>query len=144
MAIVDLNYNQPSILPCDFLDSINITDGVMQPDESILFDRIKYANGTYKTINYSYTWENEPKFHQTNAYIRGCIPKSKPFIRLFCPRGLENLNCPSYKAVQNHQQKILDENNEEIMVILSDYFGFLFDAPCKISWIDNYTLFYVK
>ncbi|XP_031641197.1 G-protein coupled receptor Mth2-like [Contarinia nasturtii] len=144
VSALNFNYNHPYKLQCDFDDSVNITDGVRQADDSILFDNIKYEKDTYKMINYTYTWESEVQtFRKTDAYIRGCIPKSKPFIRLFCRRGVENRNCPSHSAIRNHPQKIIDENNEEITVTLDDHFGFQFDAPCKTTCPEiNYTLFY--
>lgn len=113
-------------LPCSFLDSVNISEGALQYDSSIIFDNITYTKYSHIT----YTLENGSIFHQTNPYTRGCIPKNKPFIRLHCPYGLAYQDCPSYRNIQNLQQNIVNENNE-IILTSNHKFGYLFDQPCS-------------
>lgn len=141
-----VSINLFSDLPCPFLESVNITGGASQYDSSIIFDNITYTN--YAHI--AYTFENGSILHKTNPYIRGCIPKNKPFLRLKCPFGLAYHDCPSYRNIQNLKQDIFNKNNETILT-LNHTFGYLFDKPCsKTDYTDpddeeeKYTILPVK
>lgn len=122
---ISKKYNK---LPCAFLESVNITDGIIQPDKSVIFENVTYTKYSYIT----YTLENNTIRHKTAKYVRGCKPATeiKPFLRLHCPFGMNDKDCPSYQNVRNFQQKVRFHDGNETIVTLDQHFGFLFDRPC--------------
>ncbi|XP_058464529.1 G-protein coupled receptor Mth2-like isoform X3 [Malaya genurostris] len=71
-------------LPCDFLDSINITDGVLSRDGSITHDGIRYEAVNFAMVNYSY--DASGKKIDAPDYIRGCVCQVKSCVWLCCPK----------------------------------------------------------
>lgn len=58
-------------LPCRFLDSVNITDGIKQDDGSIIFRGTRIPRNQYAKINYIF--ENGTKHVQVDPHTRGCL-----------------------------------------------------------------------
>ena len=75
-------------LPCNYLDSINITDGKLQPDSSIIFNDITYPKDQYFDINYILQNGSKTHINVNSTYRRGCLCNIKPCIRLCCPAGV--------------------------------------------------------
>ncbi|XP_055317784.1 G-protein coupled receptor Mth2-like [Sitodiplosis mosellana] len=113
-------------LPCEFLESVNITGGKFQADDSIIFENIAYTKYAYLT----HVLENGTTSRKTNSYLRGCIPENRPFIRLLCPFGTTGEDCPSYQNVRNLKHAVKFDGQNKQNLTLDHYFGFLFDQPC--------------
>lgn len=137
-------------LPCDFLDSINITNGILQKnDKSILFNDMKFTQDHYATINY--VIENGTTRVSAKPYIRGCICDNRPCIRLCCPYGKfldsrikEGSKCRSHDAAKRFEVEILDANNKLQNITLDDHFAFVDDKPCNnIYKADKYNITHV-
>lgn len=118
-------------LPCDFLDSINITEGIRQSDKSIIYNNMTFHQDQYAKINYKL--ENGTARVAVDPYIRGCVCIDKPCIRLCCPYGtfVEGRNCRSHDAAKNFDAEILDANDKPENVILDDLFAYVDDRPCN-------------
>lgn len=106
-------------LPCEFDDSINITDGNVLPDGSILHHGIKYAKGQFETVNYRFV--NNAKRVKVDAHVRGCPCNVKPCIRLCCPLGSfvnvselkrgtiqQEIPCYPHVAAENYRSEVYD------------------------------------
>lgn len=96
-------------LPCYFFDSINITDGLRQLDESIRFDGIDFPRHQYSVLNYIV---DDGERIATKPYIRGCLCNIKPCFRLCC----------SNQLIED-STNILDDNcNEELTQMEGEVF----------------------
>lgn len=120
-------------LPCDFFDSLNITDGARQTNESILFNGLEFPAGQYVNLNYTLKYDIE---HVTvTPYIRGCICNRMSCIRLCCPFGSIQINsdeCQPNEAARN--VRVFSENyqNKQMTDVEQDnYFAFVDSYPCK-------------
>lgn len=123
-------------LPCEFEDSINITDGSIQPDGSILNDGTKYTKQQIYTVNYR--MDNNNKRIKANAHLRGCPCMVKPCLRLCCPLGsfvnmselkrgteLQTIPCYRHEAAKNFQSEVFDSISHQSQVqILDEYFSY--------------------
>lgn len=69
-----------SELPCDFSDSINITDGILYSNNSIIFDDLEFPLGQY--VKLDHTLVNGIAPVTVTPYTRGCICNRMPCIRL--------------------------------------------------------------
>lgn len=132
-------------LPCKFLDSINITDGVMQSDKSIIFDETKYTMNQYSRINY--ILDNETQHIPVEPYLRGCLCNIKPCIRLCCPYGSIHVNANGEKGCRKHdvahqfESEIHAENSNVKALLENHAFGYVDDRPCsKFYLAENYTM----
>ncbi|KAJ6642043.1 G-protein coupled receptor Mth2 [Pseudolycoriella hygida] len=76
-------------MPCNFLDSTNITGGVINNvDDSIEFDGISYPKHLYAT--YDYEFISDSFRQEVEPHKRGCtcdIDPKKSCVRMCCPRG---------------------------------------------------------
>lgn len=97
---------------CEFYNSINITDGVINADQSITHNHVNYSIFQYKDFDYIYDDNNT----QVNVpeHKRGCVCLVKTCIRLCCIKGqkynFENKKCERdskitkfYVAIQHMQ-----------------------------------------
>lgn len=135
-------------LPCHFFDSKNITGGIKQSDDSIIFDGIIYPNDQYATVNYEL---NKGKNTVVTPYIRGCTCNIKPCLRLCCPLGKihkkENgtMVCRDHEAARNFKSEVLHDNNETKILNLDDHFAYVDGHPCKTMYIeDDYQITHVR
>lgn len=130
-------------LPCNFLDSINITGGNrFLLDESIEFNSIVYKRTQYARINY--ILENGIDKVIVDPYIRGCICNIRACIRLCCPLGtlhtrtLDGMTvCRDHEKGRNLHAEIVHENNETEIVPLHNYFSYVEGHPCKFLYFDD-------
>lgn len=138
-------------LPCHFLDSINITGGVLNADKSILFGKILYPPSQYATIDYILEEGIEPV--TVDSYIRGCVCNIKPCLRLCCPLGsIQSMKdngsvvCQNHDTAKNFKAEVLHENNETKILHLDQYFGYVEGRPCKFEYTidDNHTITHVR
>lgn len=147
--IVNLKYGHS--LPCDFLDSINITGGTVQPDASVLFKNITYPRDQYFDINYVLRNGSKTRVNVNSTYRRGCLCNIRSCIRLCCPDGVfynnVNFKCEHHatKLAKHFEHDVLDVNNNTKSWILDDHFAFAYAKPCQGMFIadDSYDLTYV-
>lgn len=141
--------NASNELPCHELDSVDITDGLRQQDESIMFDNNVYPQDQYATVDYILV--NGEKQFDDYVHIRGCACKNKPCIRLCCPKGTyrENNNgtkeCVPHHEAQNFYAEVLDKYNDKPEIeSLESIFAFVDGYPCKLmNPIENYEITHV-
>lgn len=142
------SYSFDGQLPCDFHDSVNITDGFRHPNKSISFDNIVFSFDEYATVDYVLNGTERVK---TESHIRGCPCTIRPCIRLCCPYGsfVENtledfsIECSKNEAAKNFEVPLLDTNNVTTTVNLDHYFGYI-NMMCRTyEMVENITLYKV-
>lgn len=69
-------------LPCDFHDSINITDGIHHFNGSIFFNGLEFTPDQYIRTNHNLT--KSMQRIRVEHYTRGCICNVKPCYRFCC------------------------------------------------------------
>lgn len=120
--------------PCNYLDTINITDGEKNDgDDSIMFEGISYSKAFYAI--YDYELVNELYRQSVAPHTRGCtcdINPSKSCVRMCCPRGtyLENDNCIANDSVFNLDVSFLNDEGDVIEGNIFDYFNYVVGKPC--------------
>lgn len=125
-------------LPCHFLDSINITSGTLQPNNSILFNGNQFSHDHYALVDY--ILKSGEKRVPVAPHYRGCLCDFKPCIRFCCPFGSIAVNknktkkCQPHEAARHLESEIFDHNNEAKLVRFDEHFGIVDDRPCKISY----------
>lgn len=116
--------------PCNYLDSINITDGAFNDDDgSITFEGIYYPS--YLHAVYDYEFVNESYRQPVAPHVRGCTCKLAPCIRMCCPRGqyLYRTNCYANDSVSDLSVSVSDgENFDEEKVF--EIFNYVVGKPC--------------
>lgn len=157
VGLVSLNWCNASILsdklPCHYLDSINITDGVRQSDGIILHNGIRFAKDQYAQINYKYKLNDGDERITVAPYIRGCLCNNdnKPCLRLCCPNGTfykpgapEEERCLNHTEATQFQTNVINENNKIEKRVLDEYFAYVHDIPCSEYYkADDYGITHV-
>lgn len=123
-------------LPCHFLDSINITDGMLLLNKSIIYDGITFPDNQYAKIDYILkSGENRAP---VEPHYRGCLCKLKPCMRVCCPRGSileinnDNSHCLPHKEVAKFEGKVIDlTKNETKHVQFDQHFAIVDNFPCS-------------
>lgn len=119
-------------LPCHFLDSINITDGIYQPNKSVFYGGTVYPEGQYAEIDY--ILNEEGKNETVKLHRRGCLCSLKPCIRICCTF----FDCPiGPKSNESYESLILDENNNSKLVRLDQQFGIIKENPCPTLYFEE-------
>lgn len=67
-------------LPCQFIDSIDISEGALQPNQSIVYDGVEFTPADYAEVDYDLI--NGVERISTQPYARGCLCNRKPCIRV--------------------------------------------------------------
>lgn len=154
IGLLSLNWSDAFLLgrelPCHFLDSINITAGVIRNDKSIVYKNVTYSKNQYAKINYII--ENGSTRITVEPYLRGCLCNNKPCIRLCCPFGTfsdltvkQGRKCRSDEAAKEYEATIFDEFNEDHNVTLDHHFAYVDDRPCnKFYLAKDYKMKYVR
>lgn len=132
-------------LPCDFVDSINITGGVEFSNNSILFEGIVYNQ--YATVNF--IW-NGTKQTQVEPHIRGCPCLQTPCIRLCCPYG-SFVELFDYGSVQKchqseeakHFESEVIQYNETKTIRMEEHFGFVDPICNNYYYADDFKIYTV-
>ena len=112
-------------LPCEFIETANITGGYKDVNQSFIYKSEIYPIGTYQEFDYV---EDLHQIKKTvDPHIRGCICKLKPCIRLCCQGHDENiLNCFESKTFM-----IINEDEEEEIINKSgDKYGVIVGRSC--------------
>lgn len=137
-------------LPCDFLDSVNITDGAMQSDRSIIFDNTKFTANQYSLIDYIIA--NGTHRLPAEPHLRGCLCNRKPCIRLCCPYGTVHQRVPNVGIICRKldtpiefESEINAENSKVKTLLENHHFEYITHRPCESFYmVDNYTMTEVK
>lgn len=141
IGFASLNWSNGFILsrelPCHYLDSINITDGIKQKDGSILYNKNRFTKDQYTKVNY--ILENGVERIIVPPYLRGCLCNNKPCIRFCCPVGsfhdptaTGKRKCSQNESAQQFESDILDDTqNKRQKVILDQHFAYVDDKPCS-------------
>lgn len=123
-------------LPCHFLDSINITDGALQPNKSIIYDGVAFPNNQYAKIDY--ILKSGEKRTPVEPHYRGCLCNLKPCMRVCCPHGSileinnEDSHCLPHKEAAKFEGKIVDPTKNETMHVQFDqHFAIVDNFPCS-------------
>ncbi|XP_055606807.1 G-protein coupled receptor Mth2-like isoform X3 [Uranotaenia lowii] len=143
----DLNFEMlKSDLPCDFLDSVNITGGSFDHDGTITFQNVRYPVASYARINYSYVSEEIDEENvkitrvEVDYYIRGCVCVIKKCVWVCCDNILSYKNelpypwCEMYKPedLSHMEVPLLDGSDSTMLLDENDFF-----FPWRI--VDHYT-----
>lgn len=125
-------------LPCQFLDSINITDGSLQQNKSMIYDGVEFTAADYAQVDY--TLNRGVERIPAESHIRGCLCNRKPCIRFCCPfgsvLGIRNASktCVSYEAA-NHE--ILHRNETKELKNLGDFSLINENYPCQRMYVGD-------
>lgn len=135
------------VLPCDFQDSINITDGTRDPnDNTIEFNNLLFHKNQYAELNYDIDKKTKSR-KATAPYFRGCPCSIKPCIRLCCPFGKAVLNasrCENYEDAEDLIHEVLDSDHKSKLVHLNEEFSFVYPyLEGNRYQTDEYTLTHV-
>lgn len=118
-------------VPCSFRDSINITDGYRDSDDSILFDGLLFRSNDYGSYNYEFI--NDTVRRAIQPHLRGCICRLKDCVRMCCPRGqhYNESKCNVDEKFANINIDILESDNSTTSAInLFDTFAHINGRPC--------------
>ena len=127
LAIKSASSNVLNEGPCNFLDTVNITEGWKDINGDFHYKEIIFRFGTY--AEYSYIFENNTEKVPVEPHFRGCICKYKPCVRICCkPSDDENKkNCLISDTLLNIP---IEDGEEKNISIYTDEFGVLFGKPC--------------
>lgn len=137
-------------LPCPFLDSINITNGIFQPNKSIIFDGTVFPEGQYAEINYILNEGSERE--SVKLHIRGCICSLRPCIRFCCSVGSYlvtidgSIDCKFNESIESSESLVLDQDNKLKRVKLDEQFEIIDEKPCTELYFveEKYQITYVR
>lgn len=128
-----------SKLPCFFFDSINITDGVHQSNNSILFDGIDFPSNQYAILDYII---DNGKRKATKSYFRGCLCRIKPCYRLCCLDELIiettiNLDNNCNEELSQMEGEVHDDKGLLINLYLAEPQTTVKNRTCKQFYIEE-------
>lgn len=135
-------------LPCHFLDSINITNGISQPNKSIIFDGTVYPEGQYADIDYILNEDSD--IETVKLHRRGCLCNLKPCIRFCCSfgdiNGISDCETKTNYSFKSYETIILDENKKTKRVRLDQQFEIIDKKPCPAFYFEeeNYQITHVS
>lgn len=146
-------------LPCDFRDSINITNGQLQLDGARIHDGTIYPKEQYALVKYVIV-DGRIRV-PVKSHYRGCPCNVKPCISLCCPLGsfvrtshlergsiLQKIPCYDHPAAQNYEYDVVDQNNQTHLTNhqkLNELFSFvMLQSPIKFYKIRNFRITNVK
>ncbi|XP_035786269.1 G-protein coupled receptor Mth2-like isoform X1 [Anopheles albimanus] len=130
LVLFGVRYSACNSLPCDFIDSVNITDGVRLANGSINHNGIVYSPTYYREIDYDY--EDFATRKYVPPYIRGCLCAVRICVRLCC-RDNEHLaiGCTKADMVFPIRANVsVNATREMIDLRESPLYGFLHGKPC--------------
>lgn len=135
ITLCSINRSNASFLPCEFHNSINITDGRRNYDGSISYDNITYTPNQFGVVDFIV----KRRVHVlVPVHIRGCICEIKKCIRLCCPYGQKydgakgELVCSSHVGPHNVIDSIQNEHGKNQTITMKDHFGIIDGLPhCK-------------
>lgn len=111
-------------LPCHFYDSINITNGIRQQNNRIVFEGVEFPSNQYAVVDYT---EDDGMRNVTKPHLRGCFCNIKRICyRLCCSNGEITLNDDAKKILTHKcneelfqlENEVFDESSISITLIL--------------------------
>lgn len=126
-------------LPCDFVDSIDISTGIPHSNKSIIFNGMIFPEDQYAKVNYVLKDGTKPII--VEPYVRGCPCNIRPCIRLCCPFGTfakimtpeGSVECSEHETAWSFGFDVIDENNQTKIPDPKHHFGFV-DRICKLHY----------
>lgn len=139
IILIGLTSVDCSKLPCYFFDSINITDGIQQPNGSIQFDGIDFPHKQYAVLNYIID-NGERK--ACNPHFRGCLCNIKPCFRLCCSDKVIkettiNLDHNCNEELSQMEEEVIDEKHKYINLFLGQQPIDVKNRTCKQFFIEG-------
>lgn len=125
----------PKELSCRFIESVNITDGALQPNQSIIYDGVEFTTDDYAQVDYVLNYGEQHV--SAEPHIRGCLCNRKKCIRLCCPYGqvmrVQNgtKSCVGHDKASSLHTEILHQDNENEPAKFGGRFSFVDDRPCE-------------
>lgn len=144
-ALVIPNEIKEFELSCHYLDSVNITEGTLRADKSIVFNGVIFEKDNYAVIDY--ILQNGTTRKTVSPYIRGCVCTLKSCVRLCCPLGFyyENRQCHPHKYAKSFEREVLDENLNSQKMTLDDHFVYVSDRSCSRYYTaDEFQIIHVR
>lgn len=135
LALFSVKHISCDSLPCDFIDSINITDGMRDVLGNIVHNNILYKPKYYRTIDYDYEDFSTKKF--VNEYIRGCPCAVRLCVRMCCPQGTVMYDYQCLPTVNKLEVLVnttlfnVQRNFEVVDLTENSMYGFLYGKPCE-------------
>lgn len=130
--------------PCSFYDTVNITDGIPDNNNSISFGGILYSRDQYKIYDYVYRGFDFKR--EVVEHVRGCICQQRICIRSCCPKGFvfngEKCERADYEVINfnvaiEHLAGIkifnLIDNDEYALTYFRTCDGFLLDPHNEVN-----------
>lgn len=133
VSSVVANYTpEDSLAPCNFFSTINITDGIKQPNGSIFYKNIEYLETQY--AEYNYNTFNSDDIIKVPIHIRGCLCEKKDCIRVCCEYGkaVRNGSCVNYDL-----HDVLFNSTIGSNLAGNKSFEFIYGKPCKMMFKRN-------
>uniref|UniRef100_A0A182IR24 G-protein coupled receptors family 2 profile 2 domain-containing protein n=1 Tax=Anopheles atroparvus TaxID=41427 RepID=A0A182IR24_ANOAO len=128
LVLFGVRYSACNSLPCDFIDSVNITDGERLPNGDIRHNGVVYNATVYRKIDYDYV--NYATKTYVPEYIRGCLCAVRICVRLCCRQNeyFYNRSCIPMEA--SLPMKVNLTTSETIDLRTTERFGFLYGKSC--------------
>lgn len=125
-----------SQLPCDFLHSVNISNGKRDDSGGILHDGVYYEEINYATVDYSY--DNGGKRITVSVHTRGCVCQVMNCVWLCCVADFVDYDgdyptCSAFNVTSQLMVDMIDDNGETEQVDLnkkSDIFKVIWRESC--------------
>ncbi|XP_055537391.1 G-protein coupled receptor Mth2-like isoform X3 [Wyeomyia smithii] len=105
-----------SELPCDFSDSVNITDGTKTSDGKIEHEGIVYEPQSYGMFNYGYDTTGQKV---VSNHIRGCVCRVKSCFYMCCSRKNIFYNS-SYPSCRNEPLEVRVNVSDDLVDLAND------------------------
>ncbi|XP_055527182.1 G-protein coupled receptor Mth2-like [Wyeomyia smithii] len=106
-----------SKLPCDFLDSVDITDGVKTSDGKKEHEGIIYEPQNYGTLEYVY--DSSGQKVQASNHVRGCVCRVKSCFYMCCSEKNILYNS-SYPSCRNEPLEVRVNVSGELVDLATD------------------------
>lgn len=135
-------------LPCRYLDSVNITDGIRYSNGSIVSNGVTFHEHQYAEVNFIV--ENADEKVTVDPHIRGCLCSIKSCARLCCPYGSYMMfskgkpKCAPHEAAKQLEKEVLHEDNSTKLLKLDQHFAFINHMPCEHFFYDDFNLTHVR
>lgn len=126
----DFSINQN--MPCSPYDTINITAGIKNSDDSITYDGVTYNKSEYRT--YDYICNTDLHKIRVENHIRACICSHRICVRSCCQKDeiLENGQCTLSSKTQIFNVTIYDNNISQTHNLQNDsQYGIVFGDICS-------------
>ena len=119
----NVNLAEPA-LPCDFYQSVNITDGFKHGNGSISYNGQMFPSGSYGYTDKIVLYDRMEE--EVEEHIRGCIcglENSKPCVPFCCPENYLKFKSSVFCEKYNHKL-IVNSTNDELyseVDVIKDY-----------------------